>query len=136
MVSLIHNLKYQTYKTFCNGFINIICFLCMQWNFLYPYNTILVFHHFLVLCSHTRNLTLLFYSVLVLKVLNRQVYSWIFVFFLFLLLINFQKIMLLVLIKTIIFRKWCLVLITNSSFFFQLLQVWYLCLFSHFLWCF
>ena len=42
---------------------------------LYLYNTIVFFHHFLVLRNETKTLTLMSYLILVFKVLNRQVYS-------------------------------------------------------------
>ena len=34
--------------------------LCIQWNYLYPYNTISLFHHILVLHNHTKTQTLYF----------------------------------------------------------------------------
>ena len=46
----------------CNIFI-IIMFLCIQWNCLYPYNTILLFHNILALHNHTKTHTLIFYSI-------------------------------------------------------------------------
>ena len=42
---------------------------------MYPVNTILLFRHILVLYNLAKTHTLIFYSILVLKVLNRQVYS-------------------------------------------------------------
>ena len=36
-------------------------FLCMQWNYLHPYNIILLFHLILVLRNHTKSHTVIFY---------------------------------------------------------------------------
>ena len=43
-----------------------------------PFDTILLFHHILILHNHTKAHTLIFYLILVLKVLNKQVYSFVF----------------------------------------------------------
>ena len=48
---------------------------------LYPYNTILFFHHIFVLHYNTKTHTLIFYLIPVLKVLKRQAYSTVSVFF-------------------------------------------------------
>ena len=42
---------------------------------MYPYSTIVLFHKILVLNNPTKTHTLVSYLILVLKVLNRQVYS-------------------------------------------------------------
>ena len=60
MASLIHNLK-SSFNISCNVFANIICFFHLQWNCLYPYNTVLLFHHILVSLNYTKTHTLLFY---------------------------------------------------------------------------
>ena len=48
MVCLTHNLKCETFNVFCNVFINIICFMYTM-KCLYPYHTVLLFQHILVL---------------------------------------------------------------------------------------
>ena len=50
---------------------------------LYPYDTVLPFHYIWVSHNHTKTLTLQFYLILVLTVPNRQVYSCVFEFFIF-----------------------------------------------------
>ena len=62
----------SSFNVFCNVFINIVC--------VYVYNDSIIslsilFHHFLGLHNHTKTHTLIFYLILVLKVLNGQVYS-------------------------------------------------------------
>ena len=118
---MIRSIK-SSFNIFCNIIVNIM-FLCIQWNCLYPYNTILVFHYIFILHYHTKTHALMFYLILVLKVLNRQIHSWVsmvfyvFFFFSFLFLIHF-------LWKILWYEN--LVLILNNSFFFLLWQVWYL----------
>ena len=124
---MIRSIK-SSFKIFCNIIVNIM-FLCIQWNCLYPYNTILVFHYIFILHYHTKTHALMFYLILVLKVLNRQIHSWVsmvfyvFFFFSFLLLIHF-------LWKILWYEN--LVLILNNSFFFLLWQVWYLSVLLYF----
>ena len=116
---MIRSIK-SSFNIFFNIIVNIM-FLCIQWNCLYRYNTILVFHYIFILHYHTKTHALMLYLILVLKVLNRQIYSRVSLFFLFffsfLLLIHF-------LWKILWYEN--LVLILNNSFFFLLWQVWYL----------
>ena len=46
--------------------------LWIQWNCLYLYKVILLLHHILVLHDHTKTHILIFYLIMVVKVLNRQ----------------------------------------------------------------
>ena len=55
---------------------------------LYPYDTILLSDYILVLHSHIKTHTLIFHLILVLNVLNREVYLEASGFFSFLLLID------------------------------------------------
>ena len=73
---LIHNF----FLIFCNVFINII-FLCKQWSCLYPFNTVWLFQPILDLHNPTKTNKLIFYLIPIFKVLNRQIYSFIFEFF-------------------------------------------------------
>ena len=69
MVCLIHNLKYQIFfqhLSQCSCKCHL--FLSIQWNCLYPYNTVLLFHHIFVIHNHSKTHTSLSYSVLVLTV--------------------------------------------------------------------
>ena len=122
---MIRSIK-SSFNIFCNIIVNIM-FLCIQWNCLYPYNTILVFHYIFILHYHTKTHALMLYLILVLKVLNRLIYSWVSLLFLgffsFLLLIHF-------LWKMLWYEN--LVLILNNSFFFLLWQVWYLSVLLYF----
>ena len=111
MVCSTHNLKYQTsfphlLQCLCKDHL----FLCTQWNCIYSYNTILLFHHILVLNNHTKTFPLIFYLIIVSEVLNTQVYPLLIEFFSFLLLkklkINKKK--------KLLYDS--LVLILNSSF--------------------
>ena len=65
-------------NNFCNVCISIICFSV----YMYPCNTVFVFHHILGLHNHTKTHTLQFYLVLLFAVPNRLVYSWEFEVFL------------------------------------------------------
>ena len=60
-----------------------------QWSFLYPYNIILLSRYILLLRNHTKVHKFQFYLFIILINLCKQAYSWIFVFFSFLLLLYF-----------------------------------------------
>ena len=77
-------------------------------------------HSFIIIWSQS-NFAISSVKTSCLSLFNLFVCIW--DFFSFLLLINFQK-------KNLL--RDSLVLIPNNPFFFQLLQVWYLCVFSHF----
>ena len=71
----LFNLKCQTLlQDFCNGISKYHLFLWIQWNCLYPYNTILVFQHILALHNYTKTHASLFYWFLILIDLNKQFY--------------------------------------------------------------
>ena len=71
MVYLIKNLKYHVLFQHFLQYLHL--FLCIKWNCRYLYNTVFLFYHILVYHNHTKTHTLIFYLILVLKVLNRQV---------------------------------------------------------------
>ena len=76
MIWSTHNFKYEVYFQHVLQYLNKChLFLCIQWKYLYPYNKILLFHHTFVLNNHTKTHALIFYLILILKVLNRMVYS-------------------------------------------------------------
>ena len=120
------NLKYQTlFQQLLQCLYKYHLFLCIQWICLFSYNKVLLFLYILILRNHAKTHILLFYSVLVLTVLKRQVYSCVSEFFSFLLLINFQK-------RNLFYDSLALILYNSSLF--QLLQARYFCIFSYFTW--
>ena len=88
---------------------------------------LLLFLHILIVYNETKSHTLLFYSVLVLTFLNGQVYLCEFEFFFISTANKFLE-------KKMLYDS--LVLILKNYFLLQLLQAWYLCVFSHFPWFF
>ena len=82
MVCLIQNLKCQILFQHSLQYLYPL-------SYLYPYYKVLHFHHILVLHNHTKIYKLQFYLDLILTNLNKQAYSLIFEFFLFLLPIHF-----------------------------------------------
>ena len=73
----------QSFQRFCNVFLNITCFHVYNETIvcLYPYNTVLLFHHIFVLRNHTKSRILQFYSVLILTVpVDRFIYDYLIFF--------------------------------------------------------
>ena len=86
---IIFKFKFSFYDTlFCQILLQHLLqclykyhmFLCIQWNYLYPYNTVAFFLHILVLQNHVKTHMLLFYLSIVLIDLDILVYSWVFEF--------------------------------------------------------
>ena len=83
--SIIWSIK-SSFTIVCNIFLNIICsYLYNETIYIYPYKKVFLFQYIFVLNNHTKTNILIFYLILVLKVLNGPNLC----FFLFLLLISF-----------------------------------------------
>ena len=87
MVCLSHNLKYQNlFRDLLQCFYKYYLLLCIQWNFLYQYNTVLLFCFIFWFYIIIGKLT-----IIVSEVVYRQVYACIFQLFSLLLQTKFQK---------------------------------------------
>ena len=87
MVCLSHNLKYQNlFRDLLQCFYKYYLLLCIQWNVLYQYNTVLLFCFIFWFYIIIGKLT-----IIVSEVVYRQVYACIFQLFSLLLQTKFQK---------------------------------------------
>ena len=92
MVFLIHDLEYQIFFQHPLQYLCIyLLFLCRLYSYLYPFNIILLFLHIFFSRDHTKTHESLFYLLPILINLNRLVYSWVSVFFPFLLVMTYLK---------------------------------------------
>ena len=93
--SFFHLLHFSLIKVFFQHPLQYLCiyllFLCRLYSYLYPFNIILLFLHIFFPRDHTKTHESLFYLLPILINLNRLIYSWVSVFFPFLLLIIYLK---------------------------------------------